>query len=409
MKKFIALILTAVLLLSLVACAGDGQTTGTTGNPNNSSDAGTTTDPVESKGGTLMFLSNISSGPQYDFNIAYLEMATQQLGYKLSVVYGDPFNDPSGNLEAVKNGMTHDVVGLISAQDGGILNIMQEFPDLFVVGFANDMASVYSEGGASAAARDLDHFLGAIADGYVSGVGTARNMFDILLEKGYKKITSVTFPAFAYPQLVIADATFRQLIDEHNAGAAAGEKIELVGETEILMFEMISDAYFMEPEHQDLDAIVGFCAGVLFIYPAMKNAIDAGTISADTKLLTGGFDTDPNIVADIGDDGIIQGITMSAPESLIYALILLDNAIQGNQFPDFAADVIDAPPFTIKSTEDINKVMNQTGLPGADMSKLQLPWDQAKVYFRRYNADATYADLMAMLASDKLTVEGIGQ
>lgn len=404
MKKLIAIALLFTLLISLAACT-PGATTATTTAANET----TTTAPTETTkpmvGGTIMLLSNQSSGTQYDFLIAYYEMCCEQLGYDFTVVYGDQMNDPNGNLEAVKNGMTDDVVGLITMQDGGIINIMQEYPDLYVVSYANDAASVYSDGGPSAAAATMDHYLGGITDGYVSGVNTAADYFDIVKEKGYKKVSTVIFPAFAYPQLTVADIEFRRLVDEYNATAAEADKITVVGDTQVLMFQPIDSTYFLDATHQDLDAIIGFCAGVMFIYPGLKDAITAGTVSADTKLVTGGFDTDPNIIADIGGDGVIQGIMITPPEAALYPLALLDNAIQGMQFSDYTAKMVDSPRYKIDSKEAIDKVMNLTAAAAADLGKLQLPWTEMQKYFTRYNAAATYADLEAAMAT--LTVENI--
>jgi hypothetical protein len=414
MKKAIVLCLGLIVVLFVAACGGtdtSSSTTAATGTPETTAVTTPETTTVTSPpvGGTIMLLSNQSAGPQYDFNVAYLAMCCEKLGYKSTVVFGDTFNDPNANLESVKNGMTDDVVGLIMMQDGGVINIMQEFPDLYVAGFCCDLASVYSEGGASAEAKNLDHFLGAIADGRVSGVDTGADMFSLVQEKGYKKLATVAFPAFAYPQLVAADAAFRGLVADYNATAAEADKIEVRGECEILQFQPLGDAYFLEPSHQDLDAIVGFCAGVMFIYPTMKNAIDAGTISADTKLITGGFDTDESILADVGGDGVIQAIYASAPEALIYPVALIDNAIQGKQYPDFTPAVVDAPLFIMDSTEDVQNVIDFTGIKAADMSKLQLPWEKMQTYFVRFNPSATYSDLMDLMKSDALTVDGIGK
>ena len=92
-----------------------------------------------------MWLSNLSSGPQYEAQKAYAEYLCDQMGYDFKVVYGDSQNDPDGNLQAVKNGMTSDVVGLILSQDGGVANIMEEYPDLWVVGHNSDFNSIYSD------------------------------------------------------------------------------------------------------------------------------------------------------------------------------------------------------------------------------------------------------------------------
>jgi len=66
-------------------------------------------------GGTIMWLSNLTSGVQYETTINYLTAICKELGYDFTVVYGDSFNDAAGNLQPVKNGMRSDVVGLITS------------------------------------------------------------------------------------------------------------------------------------------------------------------------------------------------------------------------------------------------------------------------------------------------------
>ena len=99
--------------------------------------------------GKILYLSNLNSGAQYEFYVAYLNMMAQELGYTVEIVYGDSFNDPAGNLKNVKNAYTSDVVGLISCMDGGLINIMEEYPDMWVVGFFSDYDNVFNPGGTS--------------------------------------------------------------------------------------------------------------------------------------------------------------------------------------------------------------------------------------------------------------------
>ena len=120
-------------------------------------------------GGTIMWLSNLTAGAQYDAAVNYIGELCDALGYNFTVVYGDSFNDAAGNLTAVQNGMTSDVVGILASQDGGIDAIMEAYPDLYVAGFASDMNSVFGENGSGAAVLENDRFLGTICDGYADG------------------------------------------------------------------------------------------------------------------------------------------------------------------------------------------------------------------------------------------------
>ena len=176
MKKIISLILALALCLTMVGGAF-----------------------AEESRGTIMWLSNLSSGIQYETTRDYLTAVCEKLGYKFTIVYGDMFNDAAGNLTAVSNGMTSDVVGLIASQDGGIAAIMEQYPELYVVGYNTDMASVFTPGGASEAALKNDHFLGTICDGFQNGADMGHQYFEVVKAKGWQKVSVVNFPGYAYP------------------------------------------------------------------------------------------------------------------------------------------------------------------------------------------------------------------
>ena len=147
MKKMLALILTLAMLLTafvVPAASAEGK-------------------------GKILYLSNLNSGAQYEFYVAYLNMMAKELGYTVEIVPADGFNDPAGNLKNVKNAYTSDVVGLIATQDGGLINIMEEYPDLWVVGFFSDFDAVFNEGATSAGVLEKDHFLGLMGDNFISG------------------------------------------------------------------------------------------------------------------------------------------------------------------------------------------------------------------------------------------------
>lgn len=368
-----------------------------------------TGDVAASTGKTIMWLSNLSSGIAYDCGVNYAEAICAELGYEFKVVYGDMFNDPAGNLAAVKNEMSDDVVAIIASQDGGILNIMQEYPELYVCGYNTDMRSVYAEDGPNKDCLSNEKFLGTIVDGHADGSLTGKEQAAAVIEQGYKKVSLLMFPAYAYPNLTAAEAAFRAEIEAYNATAADADKIEIVGDTKVLEFAPLEESYFLEPAHQDLDAIVGFCAGIMFVYPSMKAAIGAGTCSADTKLVTGGFDDDSSIIADVGGDGVIQYISFSPAEDMAFPIILIDNALNGTMYSDYpqgtAETQVDPIPYVIDSKEDIDNVMTKSMAGTADVSLAQLSIDEVKNLCTRFNPEATYADLVGTFTSEQISVE----
>lgn len=413
-KKLLACGLSAIMVLGLTACGGSASTPTDTGSNQTESSADAPAAPASdegnatpSDGGTIMWLSNISSGDGYEAYLAYGEYVCGQLGYNLKVVYGDPFNDPAGNLSAVQTAMTGDVVAIISMQDGGVQNIMEEYPNLYFVGFGSDMASVYGEGGASASVLTNEKFLGTLCDGFAHGEDLGHTYAQAVIDRGYKKVATIAFPSFAYPQLAVADTAFRAEIEEYNASASEGDRIEIVGDVKTLEFAPLDESWFMEGDNSKLDAIVGLCSGTQFIYPTMVSAKASGLCSADTKLLTGGFESGPDMIADIGGEGTIQYIHFAPSEGIAWPIVLIDNALYGTQYADFSADRIDSASYVIDSKEDIDNVMAKSLIGTGDASNAKISFEELKNVLTRYNPDATYAQLNELFHSDQILVDAL--
>lgn len=397
MKKAFRRVLAIVAAITLFACA-----------------APVMAEEAAPEGGTIMWLSNLTAGAQYEAAVNYMTDICEALGYKFTVVYGDGFNDAAGNLQAVKNGMTNDVVGLVATQDGGLASIMEEYPDLYVAGYNTDMNSVFGEGGENAAVLENDHFLGTIADGHIDGADTAKSYFDTCIAKGFHKVALVNFPGFAYPNLEVAAQAFKSMVEEYNATAADEDKIEIVGDVTTLMFTPLEDSWFLDGDNGNVDAIMGFCAGIQFIYPVLVTAIGNGMCNPAMKLVTSGFDTDAGIVGSIGDseDRIITSVTVSPAEDPAYALVLLDNAISGNQYDDFEVQRIDAFEYIIDSNADIDAVMTKAMMGTTQSADAQIPVDMVvNELCKRNNPDATFAQLQevfhdaSLLGPDPLLAE----
>lgn len=388
MKKVLSVLLVAVILCGcLASCAKPGN------------------NEVEHKG-TIMWLSHISSGTQFDCTVKYGEAICKALGYDFLVVFGDTMADAANNLAAVKNAMTDDVVGLMTSHVNGLSSIMEEYPNLWVCGFACDMRPAYDEGGTEAAAFNSDHFLGTICDGALDGKVLGENFFNAVIKQGFKKVSVINFPAFAYPNQAEATNEFMRLVEEYNKTAA--EPITVVGDPLTLMFAPLNESFFLEEGRGDLDAIVSFAAGTQFVLPTMVSAMSNGTCSKSTRLITGGFNSESEIVENIGDDKIIAHIITAAVESPAYALVLLDNAINGCQYSDFTKARIDTVYCVIDSTEDINNTMAKTMRANADVSKALLSVEEVKNLCVRFNPKATHEQLIAIFQDvNKLGTEAL--
>ena len=378
MKKIISLILALALCLSMVGAAS-------------------------AEGGTIMWLSNLSSGIQYEATRDYLTAICEKLGYKFTIVYGDMFNDAAGNLTAVSNGMTNDVVGLIASQDGGIAAIMEQYPELYVAGYATDMISVFAPGGANEAALKNEKFLGTICDGYQNGADMGHQYFEVVKEKGWQKVSVVNFPGYAYPNQIAAVNAFMADVEAYNA--TAENKINVVSDPLTLEFQPLADSYFLEEGHDDLDAIVAFCAGIQFVYPTLVTAKLNGFCDMRTQMITGGFDSNSDILADIGEDKTICWICTSPAENPAYALVLLDNAITGNQYADFAVECVDSHPYVIDTAAEIEAATTKAMYGTGKVELAQISVEEVLALCLRNNPEATYAQLKELFHSEQVTVD----
>ncbi|MBQ2929089.1 MAG: sugar ABC transporter substrate-binding protein [Clostridia bacterium] len=378
MKKIISLILALALCLSMVGAAS-------------------------AEGGTIMWLSNLSSGIQYEATRDYLTAICEKLGYKFTIVYGDMFNDAAGNLTAVSNGMTNDVVGLIASQDGGIAAIMEQYPELYVAGYATDMISVFAPGGANEAALKNEKFLGTICDGYQNGADMGHQYFEVVKEKGWQKVSVVNFPGYAYPNQIAAVNAFMADVEAYNA--TAENKISIVSDPLTLEFQPLADSYFLEEGHDDLDAIVAFCAGIQFVYPTLVTAKLNGFCDMRTQMITGGFDSNSDILADIGEDKTICWICTSPAENPAYALVLLDNAINGKQYADFAVECVDSHPYVIDTAAEIEAATTKAMYGTGKVELAQISVEEVLALCLRNNPEATYAQLKELFHSEQVTVD----
>lgn len=382
MKKILSVILALCLCLSMVGGAF-----------------------AEESRGTIMWLSNLSSGIQYEATRDYLTAICEKLGYKFTIVYGDMFNDAAGNLTAVSNGMTSDVVGLIASQDGGIAAIMEQYPELYVAGYATDMISVFAPGGANEAVLQNPKFLGTICDGFQDGTNMGHQYFEVVKAKGWTKVSVVNFPGYAYPNQTAAVNAFMADVEAYNATAET--PINVVSEPLTLEFQPLADSYFLENGHDDLDAIVAFCAGIQFVYPTLVTAKLNGFCDMRTQMITGGFDTNADILADIGEDKTICWVCTSPAENPAYALVLLDNAISGTQYADFAVECVDSHPFIIDSVADIEAVTTKAMYGTGNVELAQISVDDVVALCARNNAEMTYAQLKDLFHSEQVTPDWV--
>jgi hypothetical protein len=282
-----------------------------------------------------------------------------------------------------------------------------------VVGFFSDFDAVYTKDesgaytGTSAGVLEKDHYLGLMGDNFISGITLGEAYAQEVIDRGFKRVATCIFPAYAYPKHTVADAGFRAYIEKYNENAA--EPIEIVGDATVLNFSALdNNTYFFEDGHDTLDCIVGFCAGTTFIYPSVLEAKAMGICNPDMKIITGGFDNDPDLMADCGDDKNIIRLTTAAFESIIWPMAMMDAAVSGHMYKDYpGVERMDSAIMCINSTEKFEAVVNNSPMGATNdadrLSKALASWDDMKNYFTSVNPDASYAEMTAFCQS--FTVE----
>lgn len=398
MKKTIAMLLTLVMMFGLAACGGGEQPAGdpapSSGTPAVSGQpAGTDREGM----GTILWLSDPTDDPQHKASANYLAALCRALGYEFAEVRGDSYNDPANNLLAVRSGMTEEVVGIIAGLDGGLAAIMEAYPDVWVAGYNTDMRTVYAENGENAACLQNPKFLGTIADGYGDGAALGQLLAQRIVDGGFKKAAIISLPPFAYPGLNEADTAFRAAIEEYNQSAS--EPIAIVGETTVLMFDTFSDQWFLEEGHDDLDVIINLCGGMFPVYQAVVSAVDNGLCSVDTKLISVGFESDPGIAADMGENGRVSAMLVTCPENAAYPLILIDNAVTGNVAAGTGNVCIDGGMCLLDSAEDMELMMTASMLGTGDVGDAYLTLEEVVALCGRTDPGLTWEELVAVFQS----------
>ena len=398
MKRLLSLLLTFALLFALVACGENHDKQDHQGAENHGGTQKDHQEQADEGPDRILWLTDVVEGDRYDATVAYLEALCNALGYNLTVVHGDAYNDAANHLLAIKNAVTSDSVGLIVSQDGGLADIMDAYPELWVAGFGTDMRSVYEEGGENAACLKNPKFLGTIADGGYDGAVLGAVLARQTIDAGFKKVALVLRPEFAHPAQAEAVEGYTTAIEEYNA-ANPESVITIVGKPTTLLFGTLSEQWFLESGRNELDAIISFCEGLKSVYPTMVSVMEQGLCSEETKLISVGFERDTSIVSDLGEDGRIYALTASRIENCAYPLILIDNAVHGKVAAGTENSCVDGALCLIDSAGDIADVMANTMLGTGNVEDACLPVEKVVSLCGRNHPDLTWAGLVALFQS----------
>lgn len=380
MNKLLCLALAVVMVLGLL-------TTGC---------AKTTSNTVHHKIGVALYTD---SGKSVDAIKAYLAGISEAVDCEFVYATLSTY-DEATNLTAIQNLISAGCEGIILTADMGTVSILEECEaaDVYLAGFLCDFnQSFYT---AHDDVFGSPNFLGSVCDGWRDASPYGEMVAADVIEKGYKNVGILVFPAFAYPNQMEVAKTFMAKIDEYNATAA--EPITYY-QPEELMFQPLADTYLAE--HPDMDCLFSVAAGAGMVYPVL-----VANNRTDVKLYTTGFEgTDDVTNFGSSGNGCYSGALFSAPEAIVYPLCLLIDALNGVSYADMPEEpqVVDCMPLVVISEEAMQAVVDYSMYFNADYARAVIPGEQVKNLCASYNPKATYADLVAVLAT--LGVDHLGK
>ena len=361
MKKFLSVLMVLAMLLSLVPAAmADNNLSGI----------------------KIGILGYQQSGEPVTAINNFMSALHDATGIEFIYVCGSSYDEQT-NLTHVQNMLSSGCNGIIMCMDTAMEAIIEEceMAEVFVGGFLCDME------------RSMDmlkthsNFVGTVCDGPYDNAVYGERMAELVIADGRKNCGLLTSPFRYYPHKQEAVEAFQKAIEEYNA--TADEKIA-VAEMEELAFRALDATYFAN--HPDIDCIVSFSAGT-FVYPTM---ISEGR--TDLCMYAVGFESEEAFL-----DNMRKGVcglqTYGNTEAVIYPLVLLINAIQGNRYADQPAEAErqDSSVVFVSTPEEIEAVMTKSFYLNPVIENSFLSVDEIKNLILSYNPNATYADLVAPL------------
>lgn len=311
-------------------------------------------------------------------------------GIEYIYVCGSSYDEQT-NLTHVQNLISSGCNGIIMCMDSAMEAIIEEcqLAEVFVGGFLCDMERSME------LLKTYPNFVGTVCDGAYDNTIYGTHAAELVIKDGRKSVGLLTSPYRYYPHKQEAVEAFQKAIEEYNA--TAEEKIA-VSDVQELAFSALDATYFAN--HPDIDSIVTFAAGT-FVYPTM-----IAENRTDLCMYAVGFESEDAFLENMRK-GVCGMQTYGNTEAVVYPLVMLINAIQGNRYADQPeqAERMDSSVVFVSTAEEIEAVMSKSFYLNPVMENSFLTVDQIKNMILSYNADATYADLTAFL--NHMSIEDI--
>lgn len=459
--KLLALLLTTAMCFSmLAACGGDSGGSGNSGSSGNSGDPST---PSGSQGSSpdanahkIVVFTLKATGSIVDAETAFLESISGDLNFNYEVRFAG--DDAATLLSNIQSAISEGFDGIISMTDKGnnaaILELCEDAGVYFGGAWSNQGSSLNS----SDAGYDMlksASFVGAIADGndayyaevaeYAAdiaaeyealpdnekegSIGITTNPsrwtpgHQIAAQNMYEALTG----EYNIPESAFATATIEKRAEEESyAGTALPAGTWQFPQVDVSSMAL-PNAYFQS--NANLKLICSF-ASITYIEPALQTAGLHGKV----KVWTCGYEAEDYLLNNFGTAGDMtyQGFRTAPIEDTAFALVQILDALNGNVYADKSERVSSlvesmnggdfSAKFQLKSylvpysssiivttDEQFSTFRNSYVYGNADGSNSIVTADALKNLMVTYNAEATYADLVAYFdETGPLTVDAIG-
>lgn len=410
-KKFLklsALMMVVIMVLSMTACGSstpkDGtEATGST-SPKDETEASGSTSPKDGTEASADFKKAKIAVALYEDSTEFSKGMQNYISY-----LGEAMNaeitfalfsqqDEAANVTTAQQLISSGVDGIIGTTDVGTASIVKECEaaGVYYASYLCDLNTSYNNAYEDVFGSDM--FLGAVSDGPCADKTTMADIyFDSLI--GYNEahpdaqlthVSMTIFPIWAFPVQTACAQKFVELVDEYNKTAETPITVDPLDEAvDVLQFAPLDSTYFSK--HADIDAIISFADGGVFVYPTM---IAAG-VDSKIKLFTAGFSKENTV--NFGSNGTQTfQQEMGAPiEAVAYPLVLMVNKLNDAQFSDMPkeAERVDSSLLVANSDETIEKMMKSLYATGKSEDAFLTAEDVANLTAVA-NPDATYAGLV---------------
>lgn len=363
MKKVVSILLVLVLMLGLLPSALAEN---------------------ELKGIKIGIIGYQESGEPVTAINNFMTELSKATGLEYIYVCGSSYDEQT-NLTHAQNLISSGCNGIIMCMDSAMPSIVEEcqMAEVYLGGFLCDME------------RSMEtlvqnpYFVGTVCDGTYNNACYGHRAAELVIADGKKNIGMLTSSYRYYPHKKEAVEAFQQDIEAYNATAADADKIT-VAEVEELAFKPVDATYFAN--HPGMDAIVSFAAGT-FVYPTM-----IAENRQDLRLYAVGFESEDSFLDNMRA-GVCGMQTYGNTEAVVYPLVLLINAIQGNRYADQPelAERQDSSVVFVSTSEEIDAVMTKSFYLNPVIENSFLSVEDVKNMILSYNPNATYADLTGFL------------